>query len=157
MANTAYSHDFRDRVIQCYLNRGTRSARDVAGEFGISHSTLFDWIAGLKLDDAGGPVSVLAEDWPPSRKLETISLFDALPETERGEFLRKHGLTSVHVQKWRSTLLAALDKRDQEKIRLEQRVRQLERELEKKDKALAEAATLLILQKKIQGLFGEID
>lgn len=53
MANTAYSHDFRDRVIQCYLNRGTSSARDVASEFGISHSTLFDWISGLKFNESG--------------------------------------------------------------------------------------------------------
>jgi transposase-like protein len=41
VANTAYSTDFRDRVLQCYLNRGTRSTRDVAREFGISHGTLF--------------------------------------------------------------------------------------------------------------------
>jgi hypothetical protein len=114
-------------------------------------------LGGLKLNESKETLAVLAEDWAPSKKLQTISLFDSLPESERGEFLRKQGLTSVHVQKWRSTLLAALDKRDQEKMRLEQRVRQLERELEKKDKALAEAATLLILQKKTQNLFLEVD
>lgn len=37
------------------------------------------------------------------------------------------------------------------------RVRELERELRRKDKALAEAAALLVLQKKVQALWGDGD
>ncbi|NBW81929.1 hypothetical protein EBR21_09260 [bacterium] len=153
MANTAYSQDFLERVIQCFLNRGKRSARDIAKEFGISHSTLGEWLSGLSLPGQNAAVPVLAEDWPAAKKFQTVSLFDALQDEERGEFLRKQGLTTAYINRWRSALLGALDTRDQEKIRLEQRVRSLEKELEKKDKALAEAAALLILQKKSQRLF----
>jgi transposase len=37
------------------------------------------------------------------------------------------------------------------------RVRELEKELRRKDKALAEAAALLVLQKKVQAIWGDAD
>jgi hypothetical protein len=36
-------------------------------------------------------------------------------------------------------------------------IRQLERDLARKDKALAEAAALLVLQKKVQAIWGDED
>jgi len=153
MANTAYSKEFRDRVIQSVLNRGTRSLRDIAREFGMGRATLSEWLCNENIFPQKDEQQFVPELWSGTKKLQTISLFDALSEEERGEFLRKSGITSIHIQRWRQDILTALEKRDQEKIRLEKRVRQLERDLDKKDKALAEAAALLILQKKTQRLF----
>ena len=66
--------------------------------------------------------------------------------------IRSNGPSSTHVDKWRQMLYSALEVRHQEKLRLEKRINELERDLERKNKALAEAAALLILQKKTRHL-----
>jgi hypothetical protein len=84
--------------------------------------------------------------------MQAITVYDSLALDERGEFLRSNGLSSTHIDKWRQMLYSALEVRDQEKLRLEKRINELERDLERKNKALAEAAALLILQKKTRHL-----
>ncbi len=119
----------------------------------MGRATLSEWLCNENLLPKKDEQNLVPELWSGTKKLQKISLFDTLSEEERGEFLRKSGITSIHIQRWRQDILTALEKRDQDKIRLEKRVRQLERDLDKKDKALAEAAALLILQKKTQHLF----
>jgi len=48
------------------------------------------------------------------------------------------------------------DKKDKELKARQKRIRDLERELTRKEKALAEAAALLVLKKKLGDLTGEI-
>ena len=117
-----------------FLSCGSRSARDVAREFGIGHATLFAWLNEAEISHEKIDNNLTPESWTFSKKLKMISIFDSLPDSERGKFLRKQGLTSVHVDKWRTSIHVTLDKRDQEKIRLKQKVRILERDLEKRTK-----------------------
>jgi transposase-like protein len=130
--------------------KGARSARDVSREFGISHSTLYEWvsIAGFEISDA--TVAETPEAWPPARRMHAITVYDVLQNEEQGEFLRSIGLCSSHIERWRQMLYAALEVRDQQRLRLEKRIRELENDLARKEKALAEASALLLLQKKIR-------
>ena len=152
MAATAYSNEFRDRAVQAFLTRGARSTREISREFGVSHSTLYVWVSASSFEvDSTEPASS-PERWQPSRRMQAITVYDSLAEEERGEFLKSNGLSSTHIDKWRQMLYSALEVRDQEKLRLEKRINELERDLERKNKALAEAAALLILQKKTRHL-----
>jgi hypothetical protein len=88
-----------------------------------------------------------------------------VPEPELGEFLRRKGVHEAQLVEWRTQVtqgaIAALQgpsRRDRKAANLEaRRVRDLERELARKEKALAEAAALLILKKKAQEIWGDED
>lgn len=83
----------------------------------------------------------------------------ALSEVERGEYCRKRGLYAEHLQAWRrageqanrGTPAAGSGERAAER----RRIRELEAELQRKDKALAETAAWLVLRKKAQAIWGE--
>ncbi len=99
------------------------------------------------------------QDWTAEEKLQAVIEAVGLPEAELGEFLRRQGLHEAQLQQWRDGVLAGLEqhpKRGSKKSSPEaRRVRELERELARKDKALAEAAALLILKKKAQAIWGD--
>jgi len=88
-----------------------------------------------------------------------------VPEAELGAFLRRKGVHEAQLAEWRKQVtegaVAALrgpSGRDRKAVHVEaKRVRELERELARKDKALAEAAALLVLKKKAQAIWGDED
>jgi transposase len=79
-----------------------------------------------------------------------------LPEEELGEFLRRRGLHQEHLDEWRQALEDALSRGRNAKSETK-RIRELEREVARKDKALAEATALLVLKKKLAVLWGDED
>jgi transposase len=80
----------------------------------------------------------------------------ALSESDHGESLRRHGLHEAELAAWREIALAALSGGAPTPSRTGEakRVRELEKELRRKDKALAETAALLVLQKKVRAIWG---
>jgi transposase-like protein len=86
-----------------------------------------------------------------------------LSDHELGEFLRREGLHEETLVAWRKAAeeaaLEALQPSGPVRARSgdRKRIKQLERELQRKDKALAEAAALLILKKKVQAIWGDED
>lgn len=93
--------------------------------------------------------------WTGEAKLKAVSETSNLSETDAGTYFRREGLYSNQVAEWRAEIVEyfkakpklAKDERD-EKIKV------LEREILRKDKALAEASALLILQKKVDLIWG---
>lgn len=83
-----------------------------------------------------------------------------LNETEIGEYCRKRGLYPEQLGAWRTSCEQAnADKtviqRPGDRRADKRRIQALERELQRKEKALAEAAALLVLRKKAQAIWGE--
>ena len=90
---------------------------------------------------------------------------EALAAKDLGALLRREGVHDAELEAWRTTVktaaVAALNgttsngtpARSAER----KRILELERELRRKDKALAEAAALLILEKKVQAIWGDGD
>lgn len=98
------------------------------------------------------------KDWTPEEKLRVVVEAESLSDEELGAFLRKNGLYEAHLKEWRQQILSALSLRSARKASKssseQHQIRELEKELNRKDKALAEAAALLMLQKKAQIFFG---
>ena len=83
---------------------------------------------------------------------------DALSEEELGVFLRRRGLHRAHLRQWREQIVAGLKAPRSKKASPEaRRIRELEHELQRKDKALAETAALLVLKKKVHQIWGDED
>ena len=86
-----------------------------------------------------------------------------MSEQELGGYLRRTGLHEVQLEQWRRQARAgAMEALQSKSIRKKasveaKRVRTLERELRRKEKALAETAALLVLKKKAAAIWGDED
>ena len=101
------------------------------------------------------------EDFSPAEKLRLVMEASGLSEEDLGEFLRRNGIHAPQLREWRQKVeesaLGALAKPNNPRPRKSpeaKRVRELERELRRKDKALAEVTALLVLKKKLDALLG---
>jgi hypothetical protein len=88
--------------------------------------------------------------------METASL----NEVELSEYCRGKGLYPAQISAWRDTCTQAnaslSAKVDRARLTTQaKQIKQLEAELRRKDKALAEAAALLVLQKKVRAIWEE--
>jgi len=93
--------------------------------------------------------------WTAEAKLKALVETAGLAETELGLYLRREGLYSHQITAWRAEVLEHLaTSPTPKKDARDETIRQLEREILRKDKALAEASALLILQKKVDLIWG---
>jgi transposase-like protein len=99
----------------------------------------------------------------PEEKLKIVNEANSLSNEQLGAFLRSKGIHETHLEQWRMQILGGLGKTeknpktnatDTKRIK---RIRELEKELKRKDKALAETAALLVLKKKVQEIWGDED
>lgn len=104
--------------------------------------------------------SINAEQWSPAQKFATVLATAALGELELGEYCRSNGIYAEQVKAWKAACVqGTMTNKEQKRAALSEaksdkkRIRELERELRRKDKALAEAAALLILRKKLNALW----
>ena len=164
-----YSNEFKDTMIQKLLTPGGPSATALAEKTGVSQSTLSRWlreavsVALVANDTEKKPPpreGRRPEDWPPVERLRVVRETEGLEGSELGTYLRREGLHEATVEGWREDVdaaaLAALGGK-RKRSREQKQIRQLQRELERKDKALAETAALLVLAKKARALWGDED
>jgi transposase-like protein len=156
-----YRDAFKAAMVRRMTGPGATSARELARETGVHATTLSHWKrqAGKLADmskkdseDRGGRPDERTAD----EKLQLVLEASLLTDEELGEFLRRNGLHEADLERWREDALAGLSDRRQERRHEgdSKRIRELEREIRRKDKALAEAAALLVLQKKVQAIWG---
>ena len=147
------------------------SANQLAQEVGVPQSTLSRWRLRAVSASMAEPLSLTdprrsrmaakrPQDWSAEEKLAAVIEAATVPDEEFGAFLRRQGLHEAHLEQWRQQLLSGLDTRaarSSKPAAQARRVKELEKELRRKDKALAEAAALLVLQKKVQQIWGDED
>ena len=96
-----------------------------------------------------------------AEKLTLLLEGTALSEEDRGQWLRANGLHSEHLALYEQEIrdgMTEKEKRQREEIeRLRKEKKALERELRRKESALAKMAALVALKKKLQSIFGEED
>lgn len=137
----------------------------------VPQSTLWGWVKRAKLGSVTKPKPPQfadrprrPEDRPAEEKLRIVLAAHGLPDEELGAFLRREGVHEADLEAWRQALhgaaLASLGGPGSEaaKERADtKRIKQLESEIRRKDKALAETAALLILKKKVLEIWGDGD
>ena len=136
--------------------------RRLSQEEGISEATLHKWRAearskGQLLPDAdAGPAG-----WSSRDKFAAVLETAALNEADLAEYCRKRGIFAAQIKAWRGACEQANDWDRTSTARLSQatkeekkRIKELERELARKDRALAETAALLVLRKKLGAIWG---
>jgi hypothetical protein len=99
------------------------------------------------------------QDWRPEERLLALQESHGLTGEALNAWCRQRGLFAHQLVQWKSDFCSAAQPRSvgdysQTLRALKADNQRLERELNRKDKALAEAAALLILQKKVRALLG---
>ncbi len=142
------------------------SAHALGQEVGISQPTLSRWLretatfaAMEKRDKKPAAKAKRPQDWTPEEKLRAVAETLGVEGEALGEYLRRSGIHREQLEQWRGSAKAALEKpAAAQKAKGEaKRIKELERELRKKEKALAETAALLVLRKKVNALWGDGD
>jgi transposase-like protein len=159
-----YSAEFKEQALAKVLQRGNRSVGTVAAELNMNVLTLRKWIRVSNAASRNtGPVDARRpEDWSLEERLLALHQSHGLIDAALNAWCRERGLFAHHLAQWRVDFCAAgasgsRRENAQEVRELKQTNAQLQRELNRKDKALAEAAALLVLSKKYQALFGGED
>ena len=157
-----YSLDRKAAVLKRMLPPNNVAIRQLSREEGISESTLFSWRSeargkGHLLPDADAS----PEGWSSRDKFAAVFEAAALNETDLAEYCRKRGLYPAQIASWRVACEQVNDWDRTSSARLvcatkeeKKRVKDLERELARKDRALAETAALLVLRKKASAIWG---
>lgn len=158
-----YSERFKSKMVQKMATPGGPSASALSREVGVHQSTLSCWlrqagkVSGMKKSQPKPPQS-----WSAPEKLQAVFEASSLPEEELGPFLRRKGLYRKDLEQWREEMLHGLETkktrpRTSSKTPEGRRIRKLEKEMRRKDAALAETAALLVLKKKVQTIWGDED
>jgi len=154
-----HSLEFKKSAVQKYLSRGNRSVIEILDEIGIASPTIYQWRDQFaNVQDMKKPSKPQAR--PANEKLKSLVEFDALQVENRGEYLRKNGLHEEHIAEWRKQVQEAfapakISLKDRlEKAADQKKIKDLEKEIRRKDKALAEVSALLILKKKADLIWG---
>jgi transposase-like protein len=158
-----YPKERKAAVLKKMLPPINKTIPQIAKEEGISEATLYNWRKAARAEGRLMPDGdTTAAGWNASDKFAAVLETAAMNEAELSVYCRERGLYPEQIAQWRAACEQANDwdrsqtqqmkaaRRDDEK-----RIKELERDLRRKEKALAETAALLVLRKKAQAIWGE--
>jgi transposase len=155
---THYSEEFRASIAARLLPPNNARVADIVKETGVPKDTLYEWRTRYRnkqsvLSSSGKSSNQYSAD----DKLAVIIETATLNEAELSEYCRCKGIYPVQITNWKTSMVQGLmsepSKADREKSQKQARtIQDLEKDLSRKEKALAEVVALLVLQKKFQAL-----
>ena len=152
-----YGEAFRNRVVARLLPPESAIVGAVAKEIGLSVQTLERWREEARARPARGRA------WTAGARLEAVITAAAMDEVGKGAWCREHGVYPADLDQWRLSATTALAEPEEARASPQatrqdkKRIKELERELLRKDRALAETAALLVLSKKVAAIFNKAE
>ena len=159
-----YSPEFKSKVLGQLLPPDNLSIRELSEKEGVPEATLYTWRHRKISEGIAMPSNKTTspDNWSAEQKLAVVVETYSMNAEESNVYCRSKGLYSNQIKSWKRSCLtgyatAAKNKRlevDKAK-QSKKRIQSLEKELHRKEKALAEAAALLTLGKKFDALWAE--
>lgn len=159
-----YTDAFKAQMVRRLMGPPGISANALAKEVGVSQAQLSRWLQRARtvtamVDEKKAPPP--PKQWTPAEKIRVLAAAEGIKGEALGALLRREGIHEEQLRGWREAAAVALGAeaaapggtKAQGKrgvAEAKKRVKELERELRRKDKALAEAAAMLLLEKKLQ-------
>ena len=128
---------------------------DVAREVAIGASTLERW----RSEELSRPARERA--WTAAARFDAVLSTAVMDEAAKSAWCRANGLFPLQLAAWRQSATQALAEPAEARAsplqtkQDKRRIKELERELLRKDRALAETAALLVLSKKLGAIFNK--
>ena len=160
-----FTQAFKVQSVEKALSkRPEKTLKEIADSLGVGYSTLQTWMRLAKNNKLEKPNPMMSKeksphDWTKEQRLEAIMHCYSLNDEQRSSYCRENGIYPHHIQEWKAGFLSnnqgveAVSKQEQKK--LQQENKNLQKELNRKERALAETAALLVLSKKCQAIWGE--
>jgi len=168
-----YTEGFKIQAVEKALNRSSEiTLPEMANTLGISRSSLQRWITQSKnnqletiSDNAPSLIPTMKEkekrpqDWSLEERLELIIKSESLSEEDSNKLCRSQGVFSHHIKELKQQFITgmapSLESKKQVTIKsLRNEIKALTKDLNRKNKALAETAALLVLKKKVNAIWG---
>ncbi|WP_425489223.1 IS3 family transposase [Alkalicella caledoniensis] len=157
--NKQYSKEFKESILKRIADN--ESVPKLSEELGISKSTLYQWARNEKKTQGDVPDNKPSTKWSSEDKFHVVLETASLSEVELAAYCRRKGIYVDDVKSWKQQCLKANttvsknpQKIDEELKAEKKKAKDLEKDLKRKEKALAEAAALLVLRKKAQANLG---
>jgi hypothetical protein len=158
-----YPRERKEAVLRKMLPPNNKPIPEISKEEGICEGTLYNWrksarAEGRLLPDGDSTPS----GWCAVDKFAAVVETVSMNEAELSSYCRERGLYVEQINEWREACEQANDWERTQSKRLkdirkadEKRIKELEQDLKRKEKALAETAALLVLRKKAQAIWGD--
>lgn len=161
MRNKQYTDEFKKSILKRLEQNETVGSLSV--ELNISKSTIYQWIRTNNKKQKNTVINLKSKDkWTSEDKFHVVIETASLTEEELAEYCRRKGLYVDEINSWKNQCLNAntVYTEDTKQIKQalkeeQQKIKDLQKELNRKDKALAETAALLVLRKKAQAIWGD--
>jgi transposase-like protein len=157
-----HSEAFIEQALVKVYSRGGQTIKSVAQDLNLNHHTLKYWMKNKSTAGRGVPAAKekRPQDWTAEQQLVALHETHGMTGEHLQAWCRERGLFAHHLTSWKAAFCA--DEKQtvpgtREVRTLKDENVKLKRELVRKEKALAEAAALLILQKKFRALWEDED
>ena len=152
-----YSEERKMAVLDKMLPPHNMSVSQVSTQEGISVAALYNWRKQARLEGKPVPGSrkPTPDDWSPQDKFAVTMETASLTAQELSEYCRSKGLYPEQIERWKEAFIQGFSpsKAGPELKAAQKEIQQLKKDTTRKDKALAETAALLVLQKKFRALW----
>jgi len=158
-----YTEETKASILKRMMPPNNESVSQISKEFGITEPTIYKWRKEARI--AGNPTpgdGQVSEKWSSEDKFLVVMETYAMNQADLADYCRKKGLYKEQIEAWRESCLNANGRESNQTKQLNQELKEekrkaktLEKDLLKKEKALAEAAALLLLRKKAQAIWGD--
>ena len=160
---TKHPPELKEKIVARMMPPTNESIRTLTRETGISEATLHLWRKQARKNGFAAPADGKeSERWSPQDKFLIVMQTYAMNEAELAEYCRSKGLYAEQIEAWRDACMQANGGVAQQSAQYQQalkqekkRSRDLEKELRRKESALAETAALLTLRRKARAIWGD--
>lgn len=162
MSYNKYPKEMKEAIIARMLE-GDETVTDIQRDTGVGINTLYRW-RDQTMHQKGLSATTKyrnADKWSSQDKFMAVLETANLTEIEFSEYCREKGIYPEQVKEWKEACINANDSVKENNSKTGKELREelkakekLERELARKEKALAEAAALLVLRKKADAIWG---
>ena len=161
-----HTQSFKIQAVEKALSRSPQtSLQEIADNLEVGYSTLGKWISKSRnhdleyVDSMIKPKEKRPQDWSLEERLNMVIACACLDEEKMNAYCREQGIYPHHVKQWKEDFTnghsSASKAQSQAEIKhLKQVNKALKKDLNRKEKALAETAALLVLQKKVNAIWG---
>lgn len=156
----SYSKGLQGRMIKRMAGPEGLSAKALSKEVDIPQPTLSRWLKNSSLGAMSNDKGPKRRTRPASEKLRIVVEAGSLNDEKLGELLRREGIHEAELNEWREAMMASLappKRKSSKKSPDEKKIRELERDLDRENRALAEVTALLALKKRVAEIWGDED
>lgn len=155
-----YSKELKEQIVRKMMPPNSQSVAQISRDSGIATPTLYAWRNHYRAQGYIVPAtSKDPEGWGWKDKAAAVLNTQSMNAAELSQYCREHGLYPEQLQAWQEAfeqtegLHRPASKAQTAATR--KKLKELEKELRRKDRALAETAALLVLSKKVQAIWGD--